>query len=474
MITEHTAAHIIAAAVRSGEVQAGEVVAAALKRVAARDHALNCFTALTAEQALADAARIDGDVAAGRDPGPLAGVPFAVKNLFAVAGLPTLAGSKINAERPPALRDAAAVAALRRAGAVLVGALNMDEYAFGFTTENTHYGATRNPHDPDRMAGGSSGGSAAAVAAGLVPLALGSDTNGSIRVPASLCGVFGLKPTYGRLSRAGAALFSFSLDHIGPLARAVRDVALAFDLLQGPDSADPVCSQRPAERVLPHLGASIADLRIAVADGYFAEDAAPEALEAVERVARALGAERRVNFPQVPLAGAAASIITHAEGSNVHLEDLRIRPDDFDPMTRDRFLAGALVPGAWLVQARRFRRWFRERALEVFAQVDLVLTPTTPFAAPPIGQARSTVAGREVFTRAHVGAFTRPWSFIGFPAMSLPVQQPGGLPLGVQLVAAPYNEAWILRVAAALETDGVVAAPAVTDARDDMAGQGER
>jgi AtzE family amidohydrolase len=346
-----------------------------------------------------------------------------------------------------------------------VGALNMDEYAFGFTTENTHDGPTRNPHDPSRSAGGSSGGSAAAVAGGLVPLSLGSDTNGSLRVPASLCGVFGLKPTYGRLSRAGVALFSFSLDHIGPLARSVRDVALAYDLLQGPHPADPVCSRRAPEPVLGQLEADIADLRIAVADGHFAEDAEPAVLEALERVARVLGAERRVVFPEASLAGDAASLITHAEGSALHWADLRARPDDFDPMTRDRFLAGALLPAPWVVQARRFRRWFRARALEVFGDVELVLTPTTPFPAPPLGEARRTVAGREVATRAHLGTFTRPWSFIGFPALSLPLPGPAGLPLGVQLVAAPFREAALFRVAARLEADGVASAPVASGAR---------
>src|ERR671933_2350344 len=187
----------IATAIRAGEITARAVVSATLKRINARNEAFNCFTTVTADTALADAEQIDKAISQGENPGTLAGVPFAVKNLFNIAGLTTLAGSKINAENPPATSDATAVARLKQAGAVLVGALNMDEYAYGFVTENSHYGATRNPHDPTRIAGGSSGGSAAAVAAGLVPLTLGSDTNGSIRVPASLCGVFGLKPTYG-------------------------------------------------------------------------------------------------------------------------------------------------------------------------------------------------------------------------------------------------------------------------------------
>ena len=245
---EYTAADGVglAAAVRAGRVSAREVTDAALARIATRGPAVNAFTTVLAAQARADADRVDAALAARRDPGPLAGVPFAVKDLFDIAGVTTLAGSKINAERPAATRDAAAVGALRRAGAVLLGALNMDEYAYGFTTENSHYGPTRNPHDPTRVAGGSSGGSGAAVGAGLVPLTLGSDTNGSVRVPAALCGVFGLKPTYGRVSRAGSTLFAGSFDHVGAIGRSIRDVTAALDCLQGPDPEDPVCSTRAA------------------------------------------------------------------------------------------------------------------------------------------------------------------------------------------------------------------------------------
>ncbi len=207
----------IANDVLTGKVSAVEITKHTLARIAAGNDALNCFTAVTAETALADAAYIDQQIAQGHHPGVLAGVPIAVKNLFDIAGLTTLAGAKINAENPPATQDATAITKLKQAGAVLVGALNMDEYAYGFVTENAHYGATHNPHDLQRIAGGSSGGSAAAVAGELVPLTLGSDTNGSIRVPAALCGVFGFKPTYGRLSRAGVTLFSSSFDHIGSL-----------------------------------------------------------------------------------------------------------------------------------------------------------------------------------------------------------------------------------------------------------------
>ena len=453
-----TDAFDLAADIRARRTTAREVALSALQRIRARDPSLNCFTAILAESALREAEAVDSALAAGLEPGPLAGVPFAVKNLFDVAGLTTLAGSKINAGRPPAARDATVVARLRGAGAVLLGALNMDEYAFGFTTENSHYGPTRNPHDPTRVAGGSSGGSAAAVGGGLVPLALGSDTNGSIRVPASLCGVFGLKPTYGRLSRAGAALFGISFDHVGPLATSVRDLAIAYDVMQGPDPADPVCAGRAAEACLPRLTDGLRGLRIAVADGHFAARGEPEVFAAVDSVAKALGAVRRVTIPENDRARAAAMIITASEGTSLHMDDLKSRPMDFDPMTRDRFLAGALVPAALYVRAQRFRAWYRERVREIFRDVDVLLTPTTPFAAPKIGQETIAVAGLQVPTRPMLGLYTQPLSFIGLPVISVPVAGPGPLPLGVQLVAAPWNEGALFRIAAVLERDGVAAA----------------
>ncbi len=445
----------IAAAVQEGRVSAVEVTQAALAKIAARDHDLNCFTAVMAEKAVIDAARIDQEIAQGKNPGVLAGVPFAVKNLFDIAGLTTLAGAKINAENPPATQDATAITKLKQAGAVLIGALNMDEYAYGFVTENSHYGVTYNPHDLQRVAGGSSGGSAASVAAGLVPLTLGSDTNGSIRVPAALCGVFGLKPTYGRLSRAGVALFSTSFDHIGPFARSVRDIATVFDVLQGEDEKDPVCTKRPPELVLPQLNQDISGIKIAIADDYFLQSAAPEALAAVEQVARALNVTEYVNIPEAHHARAAAFVITASEGANLHLEKLKSRPHDFDPATRDRFLAGALIPSQWYLQAQRFRRWYRDRIHEVFQNVDVILAPTTPIPAPIIGQQTMILDSEEIFIRSHLGLFTQPLSFIGLPVLSIPIHLPNSLPLGVQLIAAPHNEALIFRVASLLESQGI-------------------
>jgi aspartyl-tRNA(Asn)/glutamyl-tRNA(Gln) amidotransferase subunit A len=272
-------------------------VEATLARIRGRDPLLNSFTAVTEQRALVQAEVLDAARKRGEPAPPLADVPFAVKNLFDVTGMPTLAGAKINRDAPPASRDATLIARLEAAGAILVGALKMGEYAYDFTGENLHDGPARNPHDLRRMAGGFSSGSGAAVGGGLVPLALGSDTNGSIRVPSSLCGVFGLKPTYGRLSRAGVFPFSASLDDVGPLARSARDLALAYDAMQGYDSGDPVCADRVAEPVAPRLPRGTEELRIAVAGGYFKCRNA-EAVYAVDRVAAALGVNRDIEIPQ--------------------------------------------------------------------------------------------------------------------------------------------------------------------------------
>jgi len=446
----------IAGAVASGQTSALRVVEAALARVRARDPLLNAFTTVTEQRALARAEALDDAQRSGKRLGPLAGVPFAVKNLFDIGGLPTVAGSKINRDAAPAARDAALIGRLEAAGAVLVGALNMGEYAYDFTGENIHDGASRNPHDLDRMTGGSSGGSAAAVAGGLVPLALGSDTNGSIRVPASLTGIFGLKPTYGRLTRAGTFPFVASLDHVGPLARTARDLALAYDAMQGHDADDPVCADRAPEPVGALLDRGAEGLRIAVAGGYFKCRSA-ETVAAVDAVAAALGANRDIDIPQAERARAAAFVITASEGASLHLDRLRTRARDYDPAVRDRLIAGALVPAALVVKAQKFRRWYRDEVLKLFAEVDAILAPATPCAAPLIGQQTFTFGEAELAVRANLGIYTQPISFIGLPVVAAPVPL-APLPVAVQIIAAPWREDVALRIAHALEAKGVVAA----------------
>jgi aspartyl-tRNA(Asn)/glutamyl-tRNA(Gln) amidotransferase subunit A len=444
----------IAAAVSSGKVKASAVVAAALARIEAAEPTVNAFTDVVAERARKRAAEID----AGRHRGPLAGVPFAVKNLFDIAGLPTRAGSKINVDGPKAERDGALVRKLEAAGAVLVGGLNMGEYAYDFTGENRHYGPSRNPHDPTRMTGGSSGGSGACVAAGEVPLSLGSDTNGSIRVPSSLCGLFGLKPTYGRLSRAGSFPFVDSLDHLGPIARSTEDLALSFDAMQGMDPEDPACTERAPDPSLPRLAEGLGGLRIAIAGDYFARGGEPESFAAVASVAKALNATRTVIVRQAAAARAAAYVITAVEGAQLHLPRLRTRPQDFDPDTRERFMAGALLPGAWYVKAQRFRRQYRDQVLKLFEEIDVVLAPATPCVAPKLGQTMMKLDGVDLPVRANLGLFTQPISFIGLPVVAVPLKRPGGLPIGVQLIAKPFNEQAVLRVAAHLEKEGIAGA----------------
>ena len=448
----------IAKAVAGGKLSALDAIEAALARIKQHDGVLNSFTDVTADRARAKARAIDADIAAGKTVGPLAGVPFAVKNLFDVAGLSTRAGSKINRDLAPAKRDATLIERMEAAGAVLVGALNMGEYAYDFTGENVHDGPSRNPHDTTRMSGGSSGGSGSAVGGALVPIALGSDTNGSIRVPSSFCGIFGLKPTYGRLSRARSFPFVASLDHLGPFARNVTDLALAYDAMQGPDADDAACTNRGLEPTTPLLANPVSDLRIAIAGGYFQNNLFPEAVEAVARVAKALGATQVVEIPEAARARAAAYVITTTEGASLHLDRLRKRPNDFDPAVRDRLIAGAMVPAAMVDRAQKFRRWYRAQLAELFKSVDVLLAPATPCTAPKLGQVNFNLGGVELPVRANIGIHTQPISFIGLPVVAVPVPlEP--LPIGVQIIAAPWREDIALRVAYALEQMGVASAP---------------
>ena len=372
-------------------------------------------------------------------------------------GLPTRAGSKINRELPPSQHDQPLIERLEAAGAILVGALNMGEYAYDFTGENVHDGPSRNPHDLSRMSGGSSGGSGSAVGGGLVPLALGSDTNGSIRVPSSLCGIFGLKPTYGRLSRAKSFPFVGSLDHLGPFARSVRDLAISYDAMQGPDPDDPVCTDRAPEPASPSLARGADGLRIAVAGGYFKKGAFPEAIEAVNRVAKTLSVKQEIELPEAQRARAAAYVITATEGAALHLDRLRKRAKDFDPAVRDRLIAGAMLPSVLVDKAQKFRRWYRAQVLELFKSVDVIIAPATPCTAPSIGQQTFMLDGVELPVRPNLGIFTQPISFIGLPVVAVPIPLKP-MPIGVQIIAAPWREDLALRVAAELEKNGVAAA----------------
>jgi len=292
-----------------------------------------------------------------------------------------------------------------------------------------------------------------------VPIALGSDTNGSIRVPSSFCGIFGLKPTYGRLPRTGSFPFVASLDHLGPFARCTADLALAYDAITGPDPRDPVCTDRIDEPASPLVAAGIAGLRIVTATGYFRRGAGPQALAAVAGVANALDAVREVEIPEAARARAAAYVITTSEGAALHLDRLRTRARDFDPDVRDRLIAGAMVPAAWVAQAQKFRRWYREAVLRLFEEVDAIIAPATPCVAPKIGEKTLLLDGQEVPLRPNIGIYTQPISFIGLPVVAVPVPQPDGMPIAVQIIAAPWREDVALRIAHHLEERGVARAP---------------
>ena len=451
----------IATSVRNGELRAEQALDACIARIDATEPQVNAFTDRTFDRARREARAIDAKRARGEPLPVLAGVPYAVKNLFDIEGLVTRAGSKLLLGSPPAAADAVLVQRLRDAGAVLVGALNMDEFAYGFTTENSHVGACRNPHDPSRIAGGSSGGSGAAVAAGQVPLTLGSDTNGSIRVPSSLCGVFGLKPTFGRLSRRGSFPFVANLDHLGPFARSVADLALSYDMMQGPDPLDPGCYAARAQPVTAHLGAGIGGLRIGMLAGYFDEQAGPDARRAVALASQALNATPGVTWPDAALARAAAFITSASEGGALHLPRLRERAAEFEPLSVDRFIAGALQPAEWYVRAQRFRRAYRDKVLALFRDWDVLLAPATPVSATPIGAEQFELNGTLVPARPSMGLLTQPISYAGCPVVAVPLwpNGPTALPIGVQVIAAPWREDFALRVARRLEVDGVAAAP---------------
>lgn len=442
-------------ALSNGEISARAIAEQTLNAIEQHNPALNAWTEVTGQRMLKEADQLDTQRQRGETLPPLAGIPYAVKNLFDVAGHSTLAGASLFSERPAAHNDAWAVSKLRQSGALLSGMLNMDAYAYGFTTENTHYGPTHNPRDLSRVAGGSSGGSAAAVAAGLVHFSLGSDTNGSIRVPASLCGIYGLKPTFGRLSRSGSHPFVASLDHIGPFARSVEDLSLVYDTLQGADASDAFQAAQPVTAASQTLTQGLEGLRCGVLGGFFSTWCDDDARAALAVAAKALAASDEVTMANAEIARSAAFILTAAEGGNHYLPTLREMPERFEPNSRERLLAGAMLPSAWYVQAQRFRRHFQQQVLPLFEHFDVLIAPATPCSATTIGQESIHINGQDLPTRASMGMLTQPISFLGLPVCTVPLPTASGLPIGLQLIAAPFKEHLALRAAWALQQQGL-------------------
>jgi aspartyl-tRNA(Asn)/glutamyl-tRNA(Gln) amidotransferase subunit A len=446
----------LAAAIRARKVSPLEATREYVSRIERLDGRIRAFITVDAAGAMDRARALEKDAMDGRWHGPLHGVPLAHKDLFRIAPLPTSCGTK-TAEYFVAEHDATAVTRLAEAGAVTLGKLNMAELAMGPYGDNAHHGDVQNPWRYGHVSGGSSSGSGAAVAAGLAVGALGTDTGGSIRLPAACCGIAGLKPTYGRVSRAGGMPLSWSMDHIGPMARTVRDVALLLEVMAGADPEDATASARPVDDYVGALEQSIRGLRVGLADNYYFDGVAPEVAEAVKGMGamlERLGARvEPLRLPDPQVIHDVAGIVARAESAVVHARILRERPHELQPAVRARLAVGERVSAHDYLQALRLRaRIAREFIREVFAEVDLVLAPATPTPAPSLAEA---TAGDGETIAARMGRFsrlTRPWNGLGLPVLALPCGfSAHGLPIGAQLAGRPFDEATVLRVGHAYE-----------------------
>ena len=443
----------MAASLRRREVSSVELTAAALQRIERLNPATNAMQTVMAEAARERARQADEELARGEGRGPLHGVPVAVKDLFFTKGVRTTGGSSLFEHHVPE-HDATVVEWLRTGGAVLLGKTGMHELAYGITSSNPHFGAVRNPWDRDRIPGGSSGGSAAAVAAGMVPMAMGSDTGGSIRIPAAYCGVVGLKPTYGRVSRYGAMPLAFSLDHMGPLTRSVRDAGAVLNVIAGYDPRDETSSRRPVENYVPDVEPPMRGLRIGLPENFFFARLDPDvdaAVRAAFQKAAAQGAEIvPLHVPDMAAINTVARVILLAEATAVlepHLE----RRDAIGPDVLALLDQGRLVPATDYINAQRLRRAMQLEFAALWKRVDCLMTPTAPITAPRIGETTVAIGGEHEDVRLATTRLVRGINLLGLPALSVPCgADRRGLPVGLQIVGPPFGEALILRVGQAL------------------------
>jgi aspartyl-tRNA(Asn)/glutamyl-tRNA(Gln) amidotransferase subunit A len=443
-----------AAALRKRKISSVELTTEALRQARALNPKLNAFQTMMESSALEEARQADHEFAHGIDFGPLHGVPIAVKDLFETKGVLTTSGSRIFADFIPD-RDAAAVEKLDAAGAVLIGKTTLHELAYGITSNNPHYGAVRNPWNTDCIPGGSSGGSGAAVAAGIVCMAMGTDTGGSIRLPAAYCGTVGLKPTFGRVSRYGVMPLGFSLDHVGPLTSTVRDAAITLEAIAGHDPRDETSSVLPVESYLPPPRVEIPGLRIGWPENFYFERVEPSVMVAMERLAQAaaqVGARiTPVRVPDITAMNTVARVILLAEASSV-MERFSHRRADFGADVLALLDQGRLIPATDYIQAQRLRRVMQREFRAIWESVDCLLTPTAPIGAPKIGQTTVRIGGVEEDTRLASTRFLRAFNFLGLPTLSLPCGlDPEGMPVSAQIIGKPFDEATILRVGAAIE-----------------------
>jgi aspartyl-tRNA(Asn)/glutamyl-tRNA(Gln) amidotransferase subunit A len=443
-----------AQALRKRAVSSTELTEAALRRIGEANPKLNAIMTLLDQSARAQAAAADAELAHGADHGPLHGIPVAVKDVFETRGVRTTSGSAIFMHHVPQ-RDAAVVEKLASAGAVLVGKTGMHELAYGITSNNPHFGTVRNPWDPDRIPGGSSGGSGAAVASDMVFMAMGSDTGGSIRIPAAFCGTVGLKPTTGRVSRYGVMPLDFSLDHMGPLTRTVRDAAVTLAAIAGFDPRDETSSTEPVGQYLPEPGCSIREVRIGLPRNFYFERLDPDVDMAVRRMAataETLGAHVvPVRVPDIEALNVVGRVILLSEASAVMEKYLGNR-DQFGADVLALLDQGRLLPATDYVNAQRLRRVMQGEFAQLWSQVDCLFTPTTPMGAPRIGEKTAVLGDFTEDVRLAATRLVRGINVLGLPAISMPCGlDRRNLPIGLQIVGRPFDEALILRVAAALE-----------------------
>jgi aspartyl-tRNA(Asn)/glutamyl-tRNA(Gln) amidotransferase subunit A len=432
-----------------------ELFDAAVERIHQLQPKLNSFITITEEEGRKAATEAESEIRKGQYRGPLHGIPISIKDLFATRGVRTTAGSKVLAKWIPDF-DATAVARLHQAGMVLVGKTNMHEFAYGVTNDNTHYGPARNPWDPTRVPGGSSGGSAAAVASSECTASLGSDSGGSIRTPASVCGVVGLKPTYGRVSRYGAIPLAWSLDHVGPLTKSVEDAAIMLAAIAGPDPNDPSASSRPLPDYRKEMRGSIRGLRLGVPRRYFFEHVDPEIQKLVSEAIRQLESMGtttvEVDIPDLESCSAMEAHITLAEATSYHEPYLKKQADDYSPGVRTNLEAGRYLLATDYVTSQRARTLLQRNFNEAFNRADVIVSPTLPAFSPPVGEVwvqsgdlRENVI--DAFLR-----FNIPYDLTGFPAISIPCGLSStGLPIGLQIAGRAFDETTVLRVANAYE-----------------------
>ncbi|CAI3937376.1 AtzE family amidohydrolase [Commensalibacter communis] len=430
--------------IRSGHYSAHDIVTHYLNLIQKTNSSIKSVTRILEERALKAAHHIDSLIASGKDPGPLAGVPFGVKDLFDLEGEITTSGSQVFNHEKPASKDAAVIQSLCEAGAIPIATLNMDEFAYGFITDNSYYGITRNPHDTSRFAGGSSGGSAASVAAGILPFSLGSDTNGSIRIPAALCGVWGIRPTYNSMPMQGVYPLSESCDTVGPFCQNSTDLKIICDVMAGTFNSS--------------VNTLSLNLKVAQLGGWFERDVNPEILKVIQDIMVLFQSDKKIELQYVEQARIASYLMTASEGGALHLPILRKYPLKYDPDTRDRLIAGAMLPASSYLQAKKIEQWFKIYINTLFKEYDLLIAPTTGDIAPKIDDPVVTVEGKSVSAYTNIGIYTQSLSLTGCPILSVPITRDGNLPFGLQIMAKPFQEHLLFEVGAMLEQKGIAKA----------------